>query len=75
MSSQIKYNLTTYTVHSHNYLIAKLNSMSVKFEYVINQTDESYSKFVVYSDSRVYEIVRTLIEEGNGTAISIEYGA
>lgn len=71
----MKYNLTTYTDYSHDFLLKVLNSANAKYKFLVLRNDEVYSKFEVYSELEVYNKVKDIIENGNGTAISIEYGA
>ena len=72
--SKINYFLSTYSQFSHNYLLATLTANDADFETIYLQNEETYSKFVVWSDQPTYKVIRELVEENNGTAISIEYG-
>lgn len=74
MQNLMKYYLSTYTSYAHNHLTAVLTSNDVKFNVEYLNTEETFSKFEVFSNEQVYKQVRQLIEEDNGTAISIEYG-
>lgn len=73
-NSKITYFVTTYSHFSHNYLIATLSTTEAQYKYDILQNEEVYSKFMVSSDSSVYNIIKQLMENNDGTAISIEYG-
>ena len=72
--NKLKYNLTTYSNFSHNYLIAVLSSNDIQYQYQMLETEESHSRFVVYSTVEMFNKIRDLIESNNGTAVSIEYG-
>lgn len=71
----MRYNLTTYTDYSHDFLLKVLNSTNAKYQFHVFRNDEIYSKFEVHSELEVYNRIKDIIENGNGTAISIEYGA
>lgn len=71
----MKYHMTTYTEYSHRFLLATLTNMGVKHTSQVYRNDEIYSRFEVSSTVDVYNLLRNIIEEGNGTSISIEYGA
>lgn len=73
--NQLRFNLTTYSQFSHNYLIAVLSSKDIPYTYESLMTEESYSRFTVHSTMEVFNTVKDLIEsDNNGTAVSIEYG-
>lgn len=73
-NSQMKYFVTTYSHFSHNYLIASLSTTEAQYRYDMIQNEEVFSKFIVLSDSNVYNMIKQLMENNDGTAISIEYG-
>jgi hypothetical protein len=74
-NKELKYYLTTYSQYSHNHLIAILSSNGAEYRFDVLQNEEVYSRFLVISDITIYNIVRQLIDNNDGTAISIEYGA
>lgn len=74
-NKEIKYYITTYSQYSHNHLIAVLSSNEAQYRYDVLQNEEVFSRFVAISDITIYNIVRQLIDNNDGTAISIEYGA
>ena len=74
-NKEIKYYITTYSQYSHNHLIAILSSNEAQYRYDVLQNEEVFSRFVAISDITIYNIVRQLIDNNDGTAISIEYGA
>ena len=73
--NQLRFNLTTYSQFSHNYLIAVLSSKDIPYTYESLMTEESFSRFTVYSTMETFKSIKELIEsDNNGTAVSIEYG-
>lgn len=74
-NNEMKYYATTYSQFSHNHLIAVLSSTGAEYRYETLQTEESFSRFVVISDKEVYNSIRQLIDNNDGTSISIEYGS
>lgn len=73
--NQLRFNLTTYSQFSHNYLIAVLSSKDIPYTYESLMTEESFSRFTVLSTMETFNAVKDLIEsDNNGTAVSIEYG-
>lgn len=72
---EIKYYLNTYTEYSHNHAINVLVSNGAKYNFEYLRNEEVFSRFLVVSDLKVYDIVKELIQENNGTAITIEYGS
>jgi len=73
-NKQMKYYVSTYTEYSHNYLIALLGSHSVQYKVTRLETEQTFSKFEVVSGIDIYNLLRNLMDQNNGTAISIEYG-
>ena len=71
----MKYYMTTYTEYSHRYLVATLGSMNIEYKSQVYRNDEIYSKFEVISNVDTYNLLKNIIEQGNGTSITIEYGA
>lgn len=71
----MKYYATAYSQFSHNYLIAMLTTNDVKFETQYLETEETYSKFMIISNHEMYNKIKELSNENNGTSISIEYGS
>lgn len=71
----IKYYLNTYTSYSHNHAIAALSSNNAQYTFEFLTNEEVFSRFQVMSDNETYNIVKELIQENNGTAITIEYGS
>lgn len=71
----MRYYATTYSQFSHNYLIAILTANDAKYETEYLQNEEVYSRFIIVSDHKVYNTVKELTNDNNGTSISIEYGA
>ena len=71
----MRYYATTYSQFSHNCLIATLTANDAKFETQYLQNEETFSKFIIVSNHDVYNKVKELANENNGTAISIEYGS
>lgn len=74
-NQEMKYYATTYSQFSHNFLIATLTANDAKFETQYLQNEETFSKFIIVSNHDVYNKVKELANENNGTAISIEYGS
>jgi len=72
---EMKYYAVTYSQFSHNYLIATLTSNDAKFETRQLQNEEVYSRFFIISNQHVYNQIKELANDNNGTSISIEYGA
>ncbi len=73
--NRLRFNLTTYSQFSHNYLIAVLSSKDIPYTYESLLTEESFSRFTVVSTMETFRAVKDLIEtDNNGTAVSIEYG-
>lgn len=70
----MRYYATTYSQFSHNFLIATLTANDAKFETQYLQNEETYSKFAIISNQDVYNKIKELANENNGTSISIEYG-
>lgn len=70
----IRYYVTTYSYYSHNHLINVLSSLDALYKYDVLQSEEVYSKFVVESTLEAYNTIKQLMENNDGTAISIEYG-
>lgn len=70
----MRYYATTYSQFSHNFLIATLTANDTKFETQYLQNEETYSKFAIISNQDVYNKIKELANENNGTSISIEYG-
>jgi hypothetical protein len=56
-------------------LIAILSSNDVNYQFEELQNEETFSKFEILSDVNVYNTIKELMSENNGTAITIEYGA
>lgn len=73
-NKQMKYFVSTYSEYSHNYLIAILGSQQATYRFEKLQNEETYSKFEVICGIEVYNLLRNVIDQNNGTAISIEYG-
>ena len=71
----MRYFATTYSQFSHNFLIATLTANDAQFQTEYLQTEETYSKFIIISNHDVYNKVKELANENNGTSISIEYGS
>ena len=71
----MRYYATTYSQFSHNFLIATLTANDAQFETQYVQNEEVYSRFIIVSNQDVYNKVKELANENNGTAISIEYGS
>ena len=74
-NDHMKYFLNTYSQFSHNHVIAILSSNDAQYRYDMLGNEELYSRFQVMSGMNVYNIIKELIEENNGTAITIEYGS
>lgn len=74
-NNEIKYFATTYSHFSHNHFIAILSSLQAEYRYEELQNEEVFSRFVIISDIQVYNQVKELISNNDGTVISIEYGA
>lgn len=75
MTNKMRYFVSTYTPFSHNYLIAILSSNDVEYRFQELQNEETFSKFEILSDANIYNTIKELMSENNGTAITIEYGA
>lgn len=73
-NQEMRYHVNTYSGFSHNHLIAILSSTDTPYQYEYLQNEEVYSRFEVRSNNEVYTTLKQLIDENNGTAISIEYG-
>jgi transcriptional regulator len=70
----MKYNLFTHSSYSHSFLIAKLEHYKAQYRFEVTEDSESYSRFEVVSSTDIFEIIKNVIEENNGTAITIQYG-
>lgn len=73
--SALVYNVNTYTSFSHNHLIAVLSSNDAEYKYDVLESEEVYSRFIVRSGIDVFHLLKQLIDDNNGTSISIEYGS
>jgi len=70
----MKYNLFTHSSYSHTFLLRMLDTMKVQYRFAITEDSESYSRFEVISSPEIFETIKNLVEENNGTAITIQYG-
>lgn len=70
----MKYNLFTHSSYSHSYLINKLNELGAQYRFTLEESEESYSRFEVISSQEIFETVKNLTEQNNGTAITLQYG-
>ena len=73
-NQDMRYNLTTYSQYSHDHLMKVLTAKSVRYEYVVPQGEQYYSRFNVLSNTEVFDFIKNLIDNNDGTAISLEYG-
>ena len=73
--TDIKYYITTYTSFSHNHVIAILSSNEAKYRFEVQQTEQMYSRFEVYSNPRAFEMLREAASENNGNSFTLEYGS
>ena len=73
-NQEMRYHVNTYSDFSHNHLIAILSSTDTPYRFEYLRNEEVYSRFEVRSNNEVYTTLKQLIEENNGTSISIEYG-
>ncbi len=71
----IKYHLNTYTEYSHKHAIAILSSSGDKYTFEYLKNEEIYSRVLIVSDLKTYDIIKELTQENNGTAIAIGYGS
>ncbi len=74
-NDHMKYFLNTYSQFSHNHAIAILSSNDAQYRYEELHNEEIYSRFQVSSGMSVYNIIKELIQQNDGTAITIEYGS
>lgn len=76
MTNPIKFNITTYTSFAHNYVIAILSTNEAEYRFDVEQSDQTYSRFVVLADYNMFSRIRDMITSNtnDGNAISIEYG-
>ena len=51
-----------------------LTAKNVRYEYVVPQGEQYYSRFNVLSGVEVFEFIKNLTENNDGTAITLEYG-
>jgi hypothetical protein len=51
-----------------------LTAKNVRHEYVVPQGEQYYSRFNVISNTEIFEFIKNLIDNNDGTAISLEYG-
>lgn len=70
----MKYNLFTHSSYSHTFLTQRLDALGAQYRFLLTEDEESYSRFEVVSSPEVFETMKNLIEENNGTAITIQYG-
>lgn len=70
----MKYNLFSHSSYSHTVLVNKLNSLNAQYRYILVEDEECFSRFEVVSSPEVFEIIKNIAEENNGTAITIQYG-
>ncbi len=73
-TKELRFNITSYSNFSHNYVIALLSSNDAQYRFTENLTEESYSMFEVISDRNTYEKIREASKENSGAAFSVEYG-
>lgn len=73
-NQNMRYNLTTYSQYSHDHLVKVLSTKDVRYEYAVPQGEQYFSRFNVLSGVEVFDFIKNLIENNDGTAISLEYG-
>jgi hypothetical protein len=73
-NQDMRYNLTTYSEYSHDHLLKVLTAKNVRYEYVVPQGEQYYSRFNVLSNTEIFEFIKNLTENNDGTAITLEYG-
>jgi hypothetical protein len=75
-NQNMRYNVSTHSQFSHNYVIALLSSNDVQYRVEYIHNEEVYSRFEIISSVDVFKLIRDLAQENNnGTSISIEYGS
>lgn len=74
-NQSIKYYITTYTSFSHNHVIALLSSNDAQYRYDIDQTEQWYSRFEIYSNQRAFDMLKEASHENNGNSFTLEYGS
>ena len=73
-NDKMKYYVNTYSQFSHNHVIAILSSNECQYRFEYLQTEQTYSRFEVYSNMETFRSFREMIDQNDGTAISIEHG-
>jgi hypothetical protein len=73
-TSLIRYNLMTHSSFSHTYVVNILSSLEAEYRFQKIENEENYSQFEVYSTNETFQRVRDMVEQNNGTAITIQYG-
>lgn len=71
---KMRYFAQTHTSYSHNHLIALLSSRDIAYRFVMEESEETYSRFEITSLRENFEWLREVSKENNGTAFTIEYG-
>jgi hypothetical protein len=51
-----------------------LTAKNVRHEYVVPQGEQYYSRFNILSGVEVFDFIKNLTENNDGTAITLEYG-
>jgi type IV secretory pathway component VirB8 len=51
-----------------------LSSLETQYRFEKIENEENYSIFEVFSTNEVFQRVRDMVEQNNGTAITIQYG-
>lgn len=70
----MRYFVYTHTHFSHNHLIALLTSRGIRYRFVMEETEETYSRFEITSLRENFEWLREVSKDNNGTSFTIEYG-
>lgn len=70
----MRYFAHTHTQFSHNHLIGLLTSRDIRYRFVMEETEETYSRFEITSLRENFEWLREVSKSNNGTSFTIEYG-
>jgi hypothetical protein len=73
-SQTLRYFAHTHTQFSHNHLIALLSSRDIKYRFIMEENEETWSRFEITSLRENFEWLREVSKENNGTSFTIEYG-
>lgn len=71
---KMRYFIHTHTHYSHNYLITLLSSRDIAYRFVMEETEETYSRFEITSLRENFEWLREASNDNNGASFTVEYG-